>query len=280
MNSATQWSSGEDDRLQGLSMLSQLIYLRVLRVKMDYSTGIAGGLRGKNIIRYSMIAERVGYVPDRGSNRAAWLPTRDEMRCSLSELERAGLIEDAGSNMQLGIIKKLVLALRGQSVQNMNPTGTPRKNPTGNPTGNPSGNAGYSDMSDTTSNIEKERGTPQHQVSVTTTTHAREPRFFSMHEEWQSDNESLSAHARMQGVLVDQLTADELAGAIGEFKSFWTGQAREETQSGWESKLVKSIKHKIARGDDGGSSRQGRGSGRGRKSGANNLISGLKKRVK
>ncbi|PCI14274.1 MAG: hypothetical protein COB71_02800 [Thiotrichales bacterium] len=261
-------------------MVAQLAYLRVLRVKMDYATGIAGGVRGKNMIRYSTIAERVGYVPGKGSNRPAWRPTKDEMRCALDELKRAGLIEDAGSSMRAGIVKKLVFALRDQSVQNMNPTGTPQKSPTVNPTASASNRAGLDDVSTTGNDIEKSGGTPQHPVSVkiTTTTHAREPRFFAMHEQWEPDGESLKAHARMQGVLVDSMPPDVYADVLGEFKSFWVGQVREETHSGWEGKLVKSIKHELAKPRgvrDGRSNKQGGAGGGGCKSGAENLFSVL-----
>ena len=116
--------------LRGLSLLAQIIYLKVFRRRMDYRTGIAGGRGCK--IDYQCIADEVGFVPDAHSTRRRWLPTKGEVRAAIDELERprrvldgmdgkiVQLLSDAGSGQWDGYVKTLVLAVRDQSVKKQN----------------------------------------------------------------------------------------------------------------------------------------------------------------
>ncbi|NEV64715.1 hypothetical protein [Thiorhodococcus minor] len=134
----TSWNDDEQAALRGLSMLAQLIYLRVFRRRMDYRTGIAGGLHRR--ITATTIAEEVAFVPDPRSTKKRWAPSRGEIRAAIAELERArpcdddperlvSLLVDAGSGIEVGYIKRLPLADRGASVQNMSNPRTTREQP-------------------------------------------------------------------------------------------------------------------------------------------------------
>ncbi|MCU7917089.1 MAG: hypothetical protein KZQ95_01870 [Candidatus Thiodiazotropha sp. (ex Epidulcina cf. delphinae)] len=126
------WNHDEQRALYGLSLLARVVYLQVLRWRMDYATGIVGG-DGRRM-SYAAIAEVVDFVPDKGSRRRLWKPTKEQLRAVIRELIRAGLIENAGSSRERGLVFLCLLADRDKSVQNMNPTGTPQRNPTINNT--------------------------------------------------------------------------------------------------------------------------------------------------
>jgi hypothetical protein len=121
----TKWNDQEDAALSGLSMLAQLIYLRVFRRHMDYATGMAG-LNYR--IDYQAICDAAGFVPDPGSKEPRWRPTKGKVRAAIHELERilphlgreVPLLIEAGSNPHRGYLKRLPLASTDQSVQKGN----------------------------------------------------------------------------------------------------------------------------------------------------------------
>ena len=124
---ATQWNDQEHAALRGLSMLAQLIYLKVFRKRMDFATGVAGG--PGRMITYQTIVDECGFSPDPRSTKKRWTPTKGEARAAIEELERTRqdehgddftLLSDRGSCKQFGYIKVVVLADTDQSVQNMN----------------------------------------------------------------------------------------------------------------------------------------------------------------
>jgi len=158
-------SDREDAALMGLSMLAQLLYVRVFRARMDYGSGIAGGLARRNMLFYFVLAEVVSFVPDRGSKRKPWQPSTEELRSAVRELERGGLLEDMGSNKQRGLVKKCVLAELGSFVWDMNPTGTPREPREMIPAGNAFNDAGFDGMNPAGYESASVLGTPAHQVS-------------------------------------------------------------------------------------------------------------------
>jgi hypothetical protein len=101
-----------------------------------------------------------------------------------------------------------------------------------------------------------------------------------MREGWEPDSESLKAHARMQGVLLDQLCPEDYVVVLGEFKSYWMGDGRERNQGSWEGALVKSIKFVLVKTKEAGHGGQ-TGAGRGgRNKGANNLMRFIREGVK
>jgi uncharacterized phage protein (TIGR02220 family) len=134
----TQWNDREHNALRGLSMLAQLLYLRVFRRRMHYQTGIAGG-HGQHISTQALI-EEVSFVPDARSSKKAWKPSRGELRAAIAELERPRwldpddaepviLLVDMGSGKEEGYVKKCVLADLGSSAQNMNNPRTTQEQP-------------------------------------------------------------------------------------------------------------------------------------------------------
>jgi len=86
---ATQWNDQEESELQGLPLLTQIVYLRCFRRFMDYDTGIVGIARK---IGYQMMAETCETVPDKGSRLQYTKPTRNELRAAVRQLIRRGLI--------------------------------------------------------------------------------------------------------------------------------------------------------------------------------------------
>lgn len=88
---ATTIVDAEDDLLQGLPMLSQILYIRVLRRLMDDQTGLSGGRRG-SLITMRKCQETLYVEPHRGLTGSG-LPTRWAVARLLRWLEKAGLIE-------------------------------------------------------------------------------------------------------------------------------------------------------------------------------------------
>lgn len=134
----TGWNDREHLALRGLSVLAKVIYLLVFRRRMDYASGVAGGSGRK--ICYQTVVDEVQFIPDWGSQRTAWSPTKGEVRASIQELRRVGLVEDAGSNVQEGYKKFLPLATTDGSVQKRNDAGTTQERHIANATGNDAGN--------------------------------------------------------------------------------------------------------------------------------------------
>ena len=104
----TAWNDSEDRALQGLSVEAQIMYLRGIRRYMDYGCGIAGGKSRK--INYQGLGEILMQCPDPGSTVRTKKPTRDFLRARLKELKRAGLVRDAGSNRDVGLVLHLPIA--------------------------------------------------------------------------------------------------------------------------------------------------------------------------
>ena len=122
------WANDEQEALRGLGLLARISYLQVFRWRVNRATGVVGGTGKGAKLSYRAIAEEVGFDPDWGSTKAKWRPRKGELQAALGELERAGLIADAGSSKERGLIKKLLLVPGVQeSVQKGNPTGTPQE---------------------------------------------------------------------------------------------------------------------------------------------------------
>jgi hypothetical protein len=100
----------EDGALQGLSLLAQVIYLRAFKPNMDFASGVTGK---RCRVDYQLICDAAGFVPDPGSTKRRWLPTKEEVRAAIAELERAGLLVECGSGAQRGHVKRLPLADTG-----------------------------------------------------------------------------------------------------------------------------------------------------------------------
>ena len=140
-----KWNDWEHQALRGLSLLAQLLYLRVFRWRMNYRTGISGG-PGNRITQRTLI-EEVGFVPDPRSTKKAWAPTRGEVRAALAELERPRVLDpdsepvilllDAGSSLENGLVKKLPLADVDGSAQNMNNQRATNERPMNDPMSDP-----------------------------------------------------------------------------------------------------------------------------------------------
>lgn len=102
-----EFNDDEDAALQGLSLLAQVIYLRTFRPNMDASSGVTGK---RSRVNYQRICGEAGFDPDHGSTKRRWLPSKEEVRAAVAELERAGLLVECGSGARSGYVKRLPLA--------------------------------------------------------------------------------------------------------------------------------------------------------------------------
>jgi len=86
----TKWNDDEDERLQGLPLMAQVLYLRGLRRHMDYGTGLVGVTRK---VSYQMFKELLSVDRRIGSTlRDDEVVSIKQIRVALSQLEAAGLI--------------------------------------------------------------------------------------------------------------------------------------------------------------------------------------------
>lgn len=117
----TQWNDEEDAALDYLPHVDQVIYLRGIRRRMNYTTGITG-LSAP--ISYAWLGQLTDVHPEIGSNATPKARmTLSAIRCSLARLERAGLIERIPNN-ERRLVFRCLLASREQSVSGRNSRGT------------------------------------------------------------------------------------------------------------------------------------------------------------
>jgi len=119
---STQWNDDEDAALDYLPHVDQVIYLRGIRRRMNYQTGITGGPEAP--VSYAWLGQLTDVHPEIGSN-APPKPrmTLSAIRCSIARLERAGLIERIPNNDRR-LVFRCLLASRGQSASGRNSRGT------------------------------------------------------------------------------------------------------------------------------------------------------------
>src|SRR5687768_4733964 len=84
------WSAEEDAAMDYLPHAAQVLYLRVLRRRMDFNTGVVG-LRCR--ISYQLIGEWLEVRPPPKSTKPIVRLTVSEIRAALTQLERVGLIK-------------------------------------------------------------------------------------------------------------------------------------------------------------------------------------------
>ena len=80
----------EDELLQGLSLLAQVLYLRCIRPAASSSDYASTGFT------YKSLAVKLAFSPSPGSTKPPYSPTTKALRCAISELVRAGLVERVG----------------------------------------------------------------------------------------------------------------------------------------------------------------------------------------
>lgn len=85
-----RWNELEEDVLDELPHVCQIIYLRIMRKHMDYSTGIVGRTRR---ISYEQIKERLRYTPPPQSREKPVEYSTDQIKKLIRKLVAAGLLE-------------------------------------------------------------------------------------------------------------------------------------------------------------------------------------------
>lgn len=85
-----RWNEIEEDAIADLPHEAQILYLRVIRKHMDYSTGITGE---KRRISYTQMQETLAYKPPRHSKEKPVEYSRDQIKRLVQKLVDAGLIE-------------------------------------------------------------------------------------------------------------------------------------------------------------------------------------------
>lgn len=119
---STQWNDAEDAALDYLPHVDQVIYLRGIRRRMNYQTGIAGG--PESPISYAWLGQLTDVQPEIGSHlRPPKRMTLSALRASFARLERAGLITRVANNDRR-LVFDCLLASKGQSVSGRNGRGT------------------------------------------------------------------------------------------------------------------------------------------------------------
>ncbi len=84
------WSAEEDAAMDYLPHAAQVLYLRVLRRRMDYSSGIVGVTVR---LSYQLIGEWLEVRPPWGSKNPVIRLSVSEIRAALAQLEKVGLVE-------------------------------------------------------------------------------------------------------------------------------------------------------------------------------------------
>ncbi len=112
-----------------LPHVDQVLYLRGIRRRMNYQTGIAGQ---DAPISYAWLAQLAEVRPEQGSHATACTQmSRSALRASFARLERAGLIKRIPT-ADRGLIFDCLLASRGQSAPRRNDPRTTPERPQGN----------------------------------------------------------------------------------------------------------------------------------------------------
>jgi hypothetical protein len=122
---STKWNDDEDAALDYLPHADQVIYLRGIRRRMNYTTGMAGT---DWPISYHWLAQLAEVRPERGSHTAASTPmSRSALRATFARLERAGLVKRIPTEDR-GLIFWCLLASRDESAPRRNdPRMTPER---------------------------------------------------------------------------------------------------------------------------------------------------------
>lgn len=95
----TSWNDDEDDALQGLPLDAQVLYLRALRRRMDYKTGLVGNLLGVNGISWRILADDLFVEPHQGISGGK--PDESKVRRLMKWLFLRGLVVDKGTGRNL-----------------------------------------------------------------------------------------------------------------------------------------------------------------------------------
>jgi len=113
---------GEHDALDYLPYRAQVLYLMCLRYWMDFNSGIVGLTRP---VTYRLLREQLEIRPPPQSRERVTSPTRGEVRASIEQLERVGLIERISTESQWGeLVFFLPLATKGSIRLNPQQPGT------------------------------------------------------------------------------------------------------------------------------------------------------------
>lgn len=126
--SRTQWNDAEDEAMDYLPHLDQIIYLRGIRRRMDYQTGIAGMTAP---ISYGWLAQLCEVRPRACSTmRPPPRPDKNALRSAFDRLEAAGLIRRIRDHGLKSLVFECLLADRGSSVRNMSHPSATHEPPT------------------------------------------------------------------------------------------------------------------------------------------------------
>lgn len=128
--SRTQWNDAEDRALDYLPHLDQVIYLRGIRRRMDYATGVAG-MSPDGPISYSWLAQLAEVRPRACSTmKPPPRPDKNTLRSVFDRLEAAGLIRRVRDHGLKSLVFECLLADRGSSVRNMSHPSATHEPPT------------------------------------------------------------------------------------------------------------------------------------------------------
>lgn len=126
----TQWNDAEDRALDYLPHLDQVIYLRGIRRRMDYATGVAG-LSQDGPISYGWLSQLCEVRPRACSTmKPPPRPDKNALRSVFDRLEAAGLIRRVRDHGLKSLVFECLLADRGSSARNMSHPSATHEPPT------------------------------------------------------------------------------------------------------------------------------------------------------
>lgn len=139
--SRTQWNDAEDEAMDYLPHVDQIIYLRGIRRRMDYATGVAGLTVP---ISYGWLSQLCEVRPRACSTmKPPPRPDKNALRSSFDRLEAAGLIRRVRDHGMKSLVFECLLADRGSSARNMSHPSATHEPPTKSNPPNPSNGAAY-----------------------------------------------------------------------------------------------------------------------------------------
>ena len=258
-----------------LSHEARSLYTLCLRRYMDFATGLVG--TAKRRISYQMFKEVLTVYRRRGSTKPAFIPSTQQLRSFVNELERVGLVESRGSGkLRDYMVFLLPLATsdlnrsheeqRRSNTQHQHSSNTQEQHNQAQQSQGIQANEQHRNNSE-----EQQRSNSEEQhTSVTsdtshTVTHAQDiettedfdrrfgqsvdqqdgqpvQRGFSMFKDWQPAQQ-LTEQARLLGVDLTNLDDDQreqMEYALVEFRTWWmeTKPGYKATQRIWQQKFI------------------------------------------
>lgn len=228
-------SFADDER--ALPHSAQLLYIRVLRRWMDYSTGIVGRTRR---LSYQQMQEQLEVIPKRGRMDNRVVLSRDQIKRLLKRLEDAGLIRALHDKTQRAPVEYFLPLAASDLVRpleyrhNTATDKAPRRNV---------GEAGDSMGISATLPPHNKRHTSENPSYNSLSVEAVDKKF-PMYLEWGVfDEDEFSESCAMMNLCWDKVSQLDREAIRQEFVRYQLGAEGVDTQEGWEHRFLRSVEY-------------------------------------